>query len=67
MKDRLVNQHKRLAMGDSVTQGYARGGSVNVTGAGPMITRPAGRSQSALTTARHNNGVPGMKKGGKCK
>jgi hypothetical protein len=63
MSSELINAHKRMAMG----KGYAQGGRVAVTGAGPTVTRPTGKSQSALTTARHNNGVPGMCSGGKMK
>jgi hypothetical protein len=52
-----VNQHKRLAAGDTV-KGYAKGGSV--TG-GAQVGKG-----SPLTQARRNNGIKGMKDGGKC-
>lgn len=64
-----VNQHKQMAMG--CAPGFARGGSVkptrvNVDGAKPVNVASGGASQ--LTMSRRNNGVPGMKKGGKmCK
>jgi hypothetical protein len=57
-------QHKRLAMGDTV-KGYAKGGSIG-TGA-PVVAKPSGGlPQSPITRAKHANGIPGMKKGGKC-
>ena len=62
-----INQHKRMAMGQSI-KGYARGGSVSSpVGAGSAVPRPQGKSQSPLTTARHNNGVPEMCGGGSMK
>lgn len=52
------------------TKDMARGGRVNVAvvGAGSrMVPKPgAGGAESPITTARRNNGIPGMKKGGKC-
>ncbi len=60
MKDKGVNLHKRIACGDTV-QGYAKGGRVDV-GAGAAVVP----KMSPLTQARRNNGVVGMKKGGKC-
>jgi hypothetical protein len=69
MKEKLVNQHKRLAMGDTV-KGYAKGGSIGVNinatpiGAGRLVPKPSGRSMSPLEVAKRNNGVPGMKTGG---
>lgn len=62
-----IPQHKRLAQGESV--GFKKGGSVgiahapNVTpvGAGRMVSTGGG---SPLTSARRNNGVPGMCAGG---
>lgn len=62
-----INQHKRLAMGRPVNNSYAKGGRVSVVGAGPMVPKPSGSSQSSLTTSRRNNGVPGMCAGGKMK
>jgi hypothetical protein len=63
MANSKVPQHKNLAMGKAV--GFARGGRVNVTpvGAGAMV--PSGKGSNPLTTAKRNNGIPGMKKGGK--
>lgn len=64
MANDLVPQRKRLAMG----QKLAGGGMVRTpTGAGAMVARPRGLPQSPLTTARHNNGIPGMCMGGKVK
>lgn len=62
-----INQHKRMAMG----QKLASGGRVNATPVGaPARAVPAvaksGGSGSPLTSARRNNGIPGMKKGGGC-
>ncbi len=63
MNHKGINLHKRVAMGDSVA-GYKKGGSVGVevrSGNGQ-----ANATSNPLTTARANNGVKGMKKGGKC-
>ena len=49
-----VPQHKRLACGDTI-KGYAKGGTVE---ASPTKISP-------LTQARRNNGIKGMKTGGK--
>jgi len=58
-----IPQHKQMAMGQEPRVGgigaagkYARGGSVLKTG---IPTSP-------ITDAKRANGVPGMKKGGKC-
>ena len=76
----IINQHKRMAMGDKVT-GMKRGGMVgggvpnfmptgagapNVmpVGAGAMVPAPRGLPMSPMTVARRNNGIPGMKSGG---
>lgn len=61
MNDKGVNLHKRLASGDTV-QGYAKGGRVPMVGATATVVP----KMSPLTQARRNNGVVGMKKGGKC-
>ncbi len=50
-----VNQHKRLAMGDTV-KGYAKGGSIG-TMRQHMPTSP-------VTDAKRANGVKGMSSGG---
>ena len=55
MKEKCVNQHKRLAMGDTI-KGYAKGGSIG-TMRQHMPTSP-------VTDAKRANGVPGMKGGG---
>lgn len=67
-----INQHKRMAMGGggNSNSNYKVGGTVrgpNVTPVGaPAKTATGGGSP--LTSARRNNGVPGMNKGGKvCK
>lgn len=58
-----VNMHKRLACGDTI-KGWAQGGHVNV--GQPMTVRSMlDLKASPLTTARRNNGVRGMKGGGK--
>ena len=60
-----INQHKRMAMGQGAPQNLARGGRVSApVGSSGMVPRPSGAAQSPLTTARHNNGVPGMCGGG---
>ncbi len=66
MDKKPINQHKRLAMGDTV-KGYAKGGSVgmgtrvNVTpvGSSTIVPKPSGKSASPLTTSRRNNGIKG--------
>ena len=58
MKEKCVNQHKRLAMGDTV-KGYAKGGVIG-TDRMHLPTSP-------LTDAKRANGVPGMCDGGKMK
>ncbi len=58
MKDKLVNRHKLLAMGDTL-KGYAKGGSIGV----PVVVK-ASATKSPLTAARRNNGIRGMKGGG---
>lgn len=61
--DKGVNMHKRLACGDTV-KGWAQGGRVNV--GQPMTVRSlVDLKASPLTIARRNNGVRGMKGGGK--
>lgn len=58
--------HKKLAMGQPT--GYKSGGIVRTpVGAGAMVPKPSGSMRNPLTTAKMNNGVPGMKKGGSCK
>lgn len=62
MDSSKIPQRKRLAMG------LARGGSVSakIDVAKPVNVASGGASQ--LTMSRRNNGVPGMKKGGRaCK
>lgn len=65
MMEKPIRQRARLAMGDSPC-GYKQGGSVgmNIDVAKPV---KAGGKMSPLTMARRNNGVPGMKCGGKVK
>lgn len=62
MKDKCTNLHKRLAMGDTVA-GYAKGGRI---GTGRELDAGVTPKQSPLTKARRENGIVGMKKGGKC-
>lgn len=63
MLKKAIPQHKRMAMGGGHTPlSYARGGSVPTTGASVS----AESTGSPMTAARRNNGVKGMKEGGKC-
>lgn len=70
MIEKPIRQRARLAMGDS-PMGYRAGGTI---GTGVDVAKPvavsvkpgSGLPTSALETARRNNGVKGMKKGGKC-
>jgi hypothetical protein len=52
-----LNQHKRMAMGGNA-RGYKTGGAVQ-----PLKT---GTPASPITKAKMANGIPGMKRGGKC-
>lgn len=56
--------HKRVAMGDTI-KGYAKGGKIGLPDVRPGNAQ-ANATKNPLTTARVNNGVKGMKKGGKC-
>ena len=57
MKDAGINIHKLQAMGGVK---MAKGGKV-------MMPAPTGVPMNPITQAKMNNGVPGMKKGGKAK
>lgn len=66
--EKLVNQHKRLAMGDTV-KGYAKGGTIargsTVASAMPMVdVKATGRAVNPLRAARAANGIPGFLQGG---
>ena len=64
MKEKLTPLHKRLAMGDSVA-GYKKGGTV--ASDQPIISvGSSGKAVNPLTLARRQNGIPGLKKGGRC-
>lgn len=71
-----LNQHKSLAMTGQLSNNKAKGGmmSAPIPGAGKATSLPkmpkmaipgAVKPLSPLTQAKRNNGVPGMKKGGK--
>ena len=67
LKQKFLPQGKRLAMGDSLA-GYKSGGKVGIDVAKPVnvvVNSKTGKSASPITMARRNNGIPGMKKGGK--
>ena len=57
---KTIPQHKRMAMGGegNIRLGYAKGGSVG--------TGKVSAAKDPLVAARRNNGVKGMKDGGKC-
>lgn len=57
-----INQHKQMAMGQSL----AKGGLV-VKPAGSGRPLKTGMPDSPITDAKRANGIPGMKKGGKVK
>jgi len=63
MKEKLVSQHKRLAMGDTV-KGYAKGGTI-ASSSPAIAVRPSGKAANPLRGAKMVNGLPGFKKGGK--
>lgn len=60
--EKPIRQRARLAMGDTV-KGYAKGGSIGMS---PVVKPTGGLPESPITRAKHANGIPGMKKGGKC-
>lgn len=55
-----INQHKRMAAG-SMPAGYRRGGSIVAP-----PSKPTPGAVNPLRGAKQSNGIPGMKKGGKC-
>lgn len=60
-----ISQHKRMAMGEK--PGFKKGGLV--MGSNPPAKVPSlktGMRDTPMETAKRNNGIPGMKKGGKC-
>jgi len=65
--EKLVSQHKRLAMGDTV-KGYAKGGTIARSGVAssmPMVdVKSSGRAVNPLRAARAANGIPGFLQGG---
>ena len=64
MFKKSIPQHKRIAQGGEHTPlGYSRGGRVTVR-APSVGTAQVEPVNNPLTTARRNNGVKGMKKGG---
>ena len=60
----MINQHKRMAMGEAV--GFAKGGVVTSRIKGVM-SPIKGQPMNPLTKAKMNNGMPGYKAGGKVK
>mgnify|MGYP006316320085 FL=1 len=60
----MINQHKRMAMGEAV--GFAKGGVVPSRIKGVM-SAIKGQPMNPLTKAKMNNGIPGYKAGGKVK
>ena len=76
MSEKGISQHKRLAMGDQINK-YATGGMVTprmpkMMGAKmpKMTATPApripGMPMNPVTKAKMDNGILGMKRGGKC-
>lgn len=57
ISNKPVNQHKRLAMGDTV-KGYAKGGLIG--------THKQNLPTNPVTDAKRANGIKGFKGGGKC-
>lgn len=58
-------QHKRMAMGQKVT-GMKSGGPVMPSMPMAQSARKTGIPDSPITKVKAANGIPGMKKGGKC-
>lgn len=72
MKEKLIGLRKRLAMGDTV-KGYAKGGAIGAlvkapvgVPARPLPSKPSANPMSELEKAKRDNGIRGMKKGGRC-
>ena len=60
-----INMHKELAMTGKIS-GMAKGGVAGpMAGTAIKVKGPKGMPLSPLSLAKRNNGVPGMKKGGK--
>lgn len=59
-----ISQHKRLAMGDREDARYKSGGPIVTP---RLSSKPKGMPMNPITKAKMQNGVPGLKKGGKCK
>lgn len=62
MADKNVPQHKRMAMGQRVN--YRAGGGVSISNISSTALK-SGKPDSPLEKAKRQNGVPGMRKGGK--
>jgi len=63
----LIPQSKRLAMGEKV--GFANGGAVPKRASLPKPPGPALKSgfpDTPQEMVKRRNGIPGMKKGGRC-
>ena len=58
-----VPQHKRLAMGKPIGVSSRK---ANFATGGKVALLKSGIPESPITKAKAANGVPGMKKGGKC-
>jgi hypothetical protein len=63
MKQKLIHQHKRLAMGDTI-KGYALGGTI-ASELPAVRVRPSGTAVNPLRAAKSNNGIPRLKSGGR--
>lgn len=59
MDNSKIPQHKRMACGDRV--GFKKGGAVLPN---PNVLK-SGMPETPMTKAKHVNGIPGMKRGGK--
>jgi len=60
-----ISQHKRMAMGQQVT-GMKKGGPVVKPAPMTAPIPKTGMRNSPIENVKRVNGVPGMKKGGKC-
>jgi hypothetical protein len=79
MAEKNISQHKRLAMGDRPDKRYAHGGPIitpprpRVAPPPPIAAQPAtgtrlrvpGQPMNPVTKMKMQNGIPGMKRGGK--
>lgn len=61
---KMMGQHKLMAMGDRPNSVPSR--TAKFSGGGGVKPMKTGIPTSPITDAKRANGIPGMKKGGRC-